>query len=95
MYLSWMEGNADTPIHLYILYFVRAIVMVITFPFLYDIFVNIFTDLSTQIINSLNVVSQENLTKNLATISSIGLATAVTGVIMLIMLILLYIQMLM
>ena len=95
MYLSWTEGNADTPIHIFILYFVRAIVMVITFPFLYDIFVNIFTDLSNQIIDSLNIVSQGNLTKNLSTISGTGLATAVTGVIMLIMLILLYIQMLM
>lgn len=95
MYLSWTEGSADTPIHIYILYFIRTIVLVIVFPFLYDIFVNIFKDFSNQILLSLNVSSQENLIKNLTTMSAVGISTAILGVIDLIMMIILYIQMLM
>lgn len=95
MYLSWTEGNADTPIHIYVLYFIRAIITVLVFPYLYDIFVNIGKDFSTQLLTSLNVSMQEGLTQNLATISAVGLCTAILGVIELIMLVLLYIQMLM
>lgn len=95
MYLSWIEGNCDTPIHIYVLYFVRTIVTVLVFPFVYDIFVNISKDFSNQLLTSLNITLQDSLTKNLATISSVGICTAILGVIELILLILLYIQMLM
>ncbi len=95
MYISWTEGSADTPIHIYVLYFIRSILLVLLFPFLYDIFVNIFTDFSNELLNSLNLSYQTGLTANLATISAVGLSTAILGVIELIMLVLLYIQMLM
>ena len=95
MYLSWTEGSSDTPIHIYVLYFIRAIALVILFPYLYDIFVYVFKDLSNQLLVSLNITLQDNLTANLATISSVGLCSAIIGVITLIMLIFLYIQMLM
>ena len=95
MYLSWTEGSSDTPIHIYVLYFIRAIALVILFPYLYDIFVYVFKDLSNQLLVSLNITLQDNLTANLSTISSVGLCSAIIGVITLIMLIFLYIQMLM
>lgn len=95
MYLSWTEGNADTPIHIYILYFVRAVVLILLFPYIYDIFVNVFKDFSDQLLISLNVSSQANLIKNLYTISAVGINTAILGLIVLVMLMLLYIQMLM
>lgn len=95
MYLSWTEGNSDTPIHIYVLYFVRTIALILLFPYVYDIFVSVFKNFSDQLLVSLNVSTQENLIKNLTTISSVGLATSVLGLIELIMLILLYIQMLM
>ena len=95
MYLSWAEGSSDTPIHIFVLYFVRAIALVLLFPYLYDVFVYIFKDFSSQLLTSLNISVQENLTTNLATISSVGICTAILGVIELVMLILLYIQMLM
>ncbi len=94
MYVTWTEGNSDTPIHIFVLYFIRSMVLVLTFPFIYEIFVNIGTDFSNQLLTSLNISFQDNLTKNLATISAVGLSTAILGVIELIMLILLYIQML-
>ncbi len=95
MYLSWTEGSSDTPIHIYVLYFVRTIALVLLFPYIYDIFVYIFKDFSNQLLMSLNVSAQENLILNLSTISSVGICTAILGLIELIMLLLLYIQMLM
>lgn len=95
MYLSWTEGSSDTPIHIYVLYFIRTIALVLLFPYIYDFFVYIFKDFSNQLLVSLNVTVQENLTLNLATISAVGICTAILGLIELIMLILLYIQMLM
>lgn len=95
MYLTWTEGSADTPIHIYLTYFVRSIVLVLTFPYIYEIFVNVFKEFSNQLLISLNVSMQNNLILNLTTMSSVGLSTAILGVIELIMLILLYIQMLM
>ena len=95
MYLTWTEGSSDTPVHIYVLYFVRSMVLILTFPFVYDIFVNIGIDFANQLLTSLNVSYQEGLTTNLATISAVGISTAILGVIELVMLILLYIQMLM
>lgn len=95
MYLTWTEGSSDTPIHIYVLYFMRSMILILVFPFVYDIFVNIGTDFANQLLTSLNVSYQEGLTANLATISAVGLNTAILGLIELIMLILLYIQMLM
>lgn len=95
MYLSWTEGSSDTPIHIYLLYFIRSMVLILTFPFIYDIFVNIGTDFANQLLTSLNASYQEGLTANLASIAGVGLSTSILGVIELVMLILLYIQMLM
>ena len=95
MYLSWTEGSSDTPIHLYVLYFIRSMILILTFPIVYDIFVNVGSDFANQLLESLNVSYQDELIKNLVTISSVGLNTAILGLIELIMLILLYIQMLM
>ena len=95
MYISWTDGSADTPIHIYILYFARSIIAIIVFPFLYDIFVSVGKDFSNDIMQALNITNQEALTQNLATISGVGIFTALLGVIDLIMLILLYVQALM
>lgn len=95
MYLAWTDGSADTPIHIFVLYFARTIALVILFPFLYDIFVNVSKDFSNQLLVSLNVSVQDSITQSLATISSMGLSTAILGVIVLVMFILLYLQMLM
>lgn len=95
MYLSWTEGSSDTPIHIYVLYFVRAIALILLFPTLYDMFIYVFKDFSNQLLTSLNITMQDNLTLNLTTISSVGISTSILGVIVLVMLILLYIQMLM
>ena len=95
MYISWTDGSADTPIHIYILYFVRSIIVILVFPLLYDIFVSVGKDFSNDIMQALNITNQEALTQNLATISGVGIFTALLGVIDLIMLILLYVQALM
>lgn len=95
MYISWTDGSADTPIHIYILYFARSIIAILVFPFLYDIFVSVGKDFSNDIMQALNITNQEALTQNLATISGVGIFTALLGVIDLIMLILLYVQALM
>lgn len=95
MYISQTEGNSETPTHIFIMYFVRSLVIALVFPFVYDVFVNVFSDFANQIINSLNLTYQEGLTRNLATVSAVGISTAIMGVIELVLLILLYIQMLM
>ena len=55
----------------------RSMILILVFPFVYDIFVNIGTDFANQLLTSLNVSYQEGLTANLATISAVGLNTAI------------------
>ena len=95
IYIMWSEGDTDTPPLTFITYFVRAIVMAISFPVLYAWFIDIAKDLTNQILLSLNVSGQASLTTNLATLSTVGIFSAIFGIIVLIMLFLLYIQFIM
>lgn len=95
IYIMWSEGDTDTPPLTFITYFVRAIVMAISFPVLYSWFIDIVKDLTNQVLVSLNVSGQASLTTNLATLSTVGIFSAIFGIIVLIMLFLLYIQFIM
>lgn len=95
IYIMWSEGDTDTPPLTFITYFVRAIVIAISFPVLYDWLIDIAKDFTNQILVSLNVSGQANLTTNLATVSTVGIFSAIFGIVVLIMLFLLYIQFIM
>lgn len=95
IYIMWTEGDTDIPSLNFIIYFIRSIVIAISFPLIYSWFIDIIKDFTNQILISLNVSSQASLTTNLATLSVVGIFNAIFGIITLIMLFLLYIQFIM
>ena len=87
MYILWTDGEADTPPLTYIVYFVRAIVVAISFSVLYDWII--------QIAQSFGESNNISLTTIIANIATAGLFTAIIALIALILLFVLYIQFLM
>ncbi len=95
VYVMWSEGDTDMPSVTFITYFIRATVIAISFPLIYSWFVDIVKDFTNQILASLNISSQVNLTNTLATLSVVSIFNAIFGIIAFIMLFLLYIQFIM
>lgn len=95
MYILWTEGDTDTPISSYVINFARALVTAISFTFLYDLGIDIATDVANSVLISLNISAQQNIIELLILSASANLFTGIFALIILIMLFLLYIQFLM
>ena len=91
MYILWTDGEADTPPLTYIVYFVRAIVVAISFTVLYDWIIGIAKSFGESILTAMNFTDNISLTN----IATSGLFTAIVALIALILLFVLYIQFLM
>jgi len=94
-YILWTEGDIDTPSLTFITYFIRAIVMAISFPILYDWLISASKGLATDVLNALNISAQQEIIEALVRGSSLGIFGAIFAIIILIILFLLYIQFLM
>lgn len=94
-YILWTEGDIDTPSLTFITYFIRAVVMAISFPILYDWLITASKGLATDVLNSLNISAQQEIINALVHGSSLGIFGAIFAIIILIILFLLYIQFLM
>lgn len=95
MYVLWTEGESDTPPLTFIVYFVRAIVVAISFTVLYDWLIQIAIDFGNSLLSALNFADNISLTTTIANIATNGLFTAIVALIALILLFVLYIQFLM
>ncbi|MCX8075238.1 MAG: DUF6102 family protein [Clostridia bacterium] len=95
VYILWVEGDTDTPPLTFITYFVRSLVIAISFPVLYEWMITVAKDFTNKILTTLNVSDQVGLTTNLAQVSVVSIFSAIFGIIVLIMLFLLYIQFIM
>ncbi len=95
MYILWTDGESDTPPLTYIVYFIRAIVVAISFSILYDWVIDIAKSFGESILSAMNLGSEITLTTTIANIATGGLFTAIVALIAMILLFVLYIQFLM
>ena len=95
MYILWTDGESDTPPLTYIVYFIRAIVVAVSFSVLYDWIIQIAKSFGESILTAMNMANNISLTTTIANIATSGLFTAIVALIALILLFVLYIQFLM
>lgn len=95
MYIMWTDGEADTPPLTYIVYFIRAIAMAVSFSILYDWVVQIAKSFGETMLQTMNMANNISLTTTIANIATTGLFNSIVALIGLILLFVLYIQFLM
>lgn len=95
MYVMWTDGESDTPPLTFIVYFIRAVVMAISFSVLYDWLIDIASEIGNTMLTAMSMTENISLTTSIATIASGGIFTAIVCLIALILLFVLYIQFLM
>ena len=95
MYILWTAGESDTPPLTYIVYFIRAIVVAISFSILYDWVIDIAKSFGESILSAMNLGTEITLTTTIANIATGSLFTAIVALIAMILLFVLYIQFLM
>lgn len=95
MYVMWTEGESDTPPLTFIVYFVRAIVVAISYSLLYQWIIDVAISFGNSLLNAMNFAENVSLTTVIANIATTGLFTAIVALIALILLFVLYIQFLM
>lgn len=95
MYVMWTEGESDTPPLTFIVYFVRAIVVAISYSLLYQWIIDVAISFGDSLLNAMNLAENISLTTAIANIATTGLFTAIVALIALILLFVLYIQFLM
>ena len=95
MYIMWTDGEADTPPLTYIVYFIRAIAMAVSFSILYDWVVQIAKSFGETMLQTMNMADNISLTTTIANIATTGLFNSIVALIGLILLFDLYIQFLM
>lgn len=95
MYIMWTDGESDTPPLTYIVYFIRALVVAISFTILYDWIIEIAISFGDSMLQTMNISENMSLTTLIANIATSGLFNAIVALIALILLFVLYIQFLM
>lgn len=92
IYILWTEGEADTPPLTFIVYFIRAVVVLICSTLLYDWLVAVVQDFGQKMLESLNVAQTMDITTTMASLAGSGLFTAIMAIIALIMLFVIWVQ---
>jgi len=92
IYILWTEGEADTPPLTFIVYFIRAIVVLISATLLYDWLIIVAQDFGEKILQSLNVTETMDITTTLVSLANKGLFSGIMAIIALIMLFVLWVQ---
>mgnify|MGYP004608319385 FL=1 len=92
IYILWTEGEADTPLLTFIVYFIRAVVVLICSTVLYNWLVDVVQSLGKSMLESLNVAQTMDITSSIAGIASAGLFSAIMAIIALILLFVLWVQ---
>lgn len=92
IYILWTEGEADTPPLTFIVYFIRAVVVLICSTVLYNWLVDVVQSLGKSMLESLNVAQTMDITSSIAGIASASLFSAIMAIIALILLFVLWVQ---
>lgn len=92
LYVLWSEGESELPIGTYLIFFVRAIVIALSFDILFDLLIEVSIQFGTELLNSLAL---NNMLPNwgyIVEFASTSLFSAFTGLIATILFIVLYVQ---
>lgn len=95
IYILWTEGESDTPPLTFIMYFVRAIVILLSATILWDWVVEIIKGFGTSLLNAMSFQNTFTLTTAIANFASGGIFSAIIGLIAIILFFILYIQFIM
>lgn len=94
-YILWTEGDNDTPPLNFIGYFIRALVIAVSFPILYEWLIGVSKDLAVQVMTALNMSEQYSIISSLTSWTFLNLFSAIFALVALVMVFLLYIQFIM
>ncbi len=92
LYILWTEGESELPIGTYVVYFARAIIIALSFDFLFDLLIEVSVQFSNDLLNALalnNMLPNWGFIVEFATTS---LFSAFTGLVATVLFIILYIQ---
>lgn len=92
LYVLWTEGESELPIGTYIMYFARAIIVALSFDFLFDLLIEVAIQFGTELLNSLAL---DNMLPNwgyIVEFATTSLFSAFTGLVATVLFIILYIQ---
>ena len=92
IYILWTEGEADTPPLTFIIYFLKAVVVLLASTILYDWLVSVVQSFGQEMLNSLNVAQTMDITTQMASLAGAGLFSAIMALIALILLFVLWVQ---
>ena len=90
--MLWTEGEADTPPLTFVVYFIRAVVVLICSTILYDWLVSVVKGFGQEMLTSLNVAQTMDITTQMASLAGAGLFSAIMSLIALILLFVLWVQ---
>ena len=92
IYILWTEGESDTPPLTFIVYFIRAVVVLISFTILYDWLIQIAKDFGNQMLVALNYNNELPLTTTIANYATSSIFCSIISIVILILLFVLYIM---
>ncbi|MCL2189168.1 MAG: DUF6102 family protein [Defluviitaleaceae bacterium] len=94
-YVLWNGSDAEEEPYFLIINFIKALAVAITFPVIYGWMAIIVTDMTNQILNAIGAGTQYSWSAWVTGISSLGIVTAIFGLIFIITYFMLYFQFLM
>ena len=92
IYILWTEGEADTPPLTFIIYFIRAIIVLLCSTLLYDWLVSVVQGFGQDMLETLNVSQTMDITEQMVDLAGAGLFSAIMALIALILLFVLWVQ---
>lgn len=92
IYILWTEGEADTPPLTFVVYFIRAVVVLLCSTLLYDWLVSVIQSFGQDMLETLNVAQTMDITEQMASLAGAGLFSAIMSLIALILLFVLWVQ---
>lgn len=95
IYILWTEGESDTPPLTFIMYFIRAIVVLLCSTFVWDWVVEIIKSFGTTLLNAMSFSTTFTLTTAIANFATGGIFSGIIGLIAIILYFVLYIQFIM
>lgn len=95
IYILWTEGESDTPPLTFIMYFIRAIVVLLSATILWDWVVEIIKSFGTSLLNAMSFSTTFTLTTAIVNFVTGGIFNAIIGLVAIILYFVLYIQFIM
>lgn len=95
IYILWTEGESDTPPLTFIMYYIRALVILICSTIIWDWVVEIIKSFGTSLLNAMSFSTTFTLTTTIANFATGGMFSAIIGLVAIILYFILYIQFIM